>query len=52
MQVLTSMHESADGQAALENFQTTRFDAFPEGIEAATRRMREMMEIVKDIPMP
>src|SRR5690349_7264546 len=51
-QVLTSMHENADGQAALENFQTEKFDRFPEGIENATSRMREMMELVKDIPLP
>jgi len=52
VQVLTTMHENPEGRAVLENFQTTRFDAFPEGIETAAKRMREMMEIVKDIPLP
>jgi phosphonate transport system substrate-binding protein len=51
-QVLMSIHEGEAGQAALEAFQTTRFDEFPEGIELATGRMREMMEIVQDIPLP
>jgi phosphonate transport system substrate-binding protein len=52
LQALTTMHESPDGQAVLEKFQTTRFDSFPEGIDTATSRMREMMEIVKNIPLP
>lgn len=51
-QVLITAHESEAGQAALEPFQTSRFDEFPEGIEAAQNRMREMMEVVQDIPMP
>ncbi len=51
-QILTTAHEDEAAQAALEAFQTTRFDEFPEGIEAAQARMREMMEIVQDIPMP
>lgn len=50
--VLTSMHESEAGQAALESFQTSKFDVFPDGINAATQRMREMMEIVKGIQLP
>ncbi len=50
-QILTTAHEDEAAQAALEAFQTTRFDEFPEGIEAAQARMREMMEIVQDIPM-
>lgn len=50
--VLTSMHETAEGQAALESFQTTKFDEFPDGINAATQRMREMMELVKGIQLP
>ena len=49
---LTTAHESAAGQAALEPFQTSRFDEFPEGIEAAQRRMREMMEQVQGLPLP
>jgi phosphonate transport system substrate-binding protein len=52
IRVLTSMHETDEGKAALETFQTSKFDEFPEGISAATARMREMMEIVKDIQLP
>jgi phosphonate transport system substrate-binding protein len=51
-QILTSMHETTEGAAVLENFQTEKFDEFPEGLEEATTRMREMMELVKDIPLP
>jgi phosphonate transport system substrate-binding protein len=51
-QILITAHESEEGQAALEPFQTTRFDEFPESIEAAQDRMREMMEIAQDVPMP
>jgi phosphonate transport system substrate-binding protein len=50
--VLTSMHETEEGQAALESFQTSKFDEFPDGISAATQRMREMMELVKGIQLP
>lgn len=49
---LIGMEETESGQAALKLFQTTQFDEFPEGIEAATRRMRAMMEVVKDIRLP
>lgn len=52
VRVLTTMHETEAGAAALEPFQTSRFDEFPEGIESATARMREMMELVKDIRLP
>jgi hypothetical protein len=52
IQVLTGMDENPDGQAALGTFQTSQFDEFPDGIDAAISRMREMMEIVKDIPLP
>lgn len=52
VQVLTGIHEDEAGQTALDAFQTTRFDEFPEGIELATGRMREMMELVQDIPLP
>jgi len=52
VQVLTSMHETEAGAAALEPFQTTQFDEFPQGIDAATARMREMMELVRDISLP
>jgi len=51
-QAMITAHETAEGQAALEPFQTTRFDEFPEGIEAAQGRMREMMELVQSIPLP
>jgi phosphonate transport system substrate-binding protein len=52
IRVLTAMHETEAGQAALEPFQTSRFDEFPEGIESATARMREMMELVQGIQLP
>lgn len=52
IQALITMHEDPNNSPMLEKFQTTRFDKFPEGIEAATSRIREMMEIVKDIPLP
>jgi phosphonate transport system substrate-binding protein len=51
-QILITAHDSEAGRAALEPFQTTRFDEFPEGIEAAQERMRDMMQEVQDIPMP
>lgn len=52
IRVLTTMHETEAGQAALEPFQTSRFDEFPEGIESATARMREMMELVQGLQLP
>jgi phosphonate transport system substrate-binding protein len=52
VQVLTTMHETEAGAAALEPFQTSKFDEFPEGIDAATARMREMMELVQGIQLP
>lgn len=52
VRVLTTMHETEAGAAALEPFQTSKFDEFPEGIESATARMREMMELVKGIQLP
>ncbi len=51
-QTLIGMDETEAGQAALEKFQTSQFDEFPEGIEAATATMREMMDLVQDIPLP
>ena len=51
VQVLTSMHETEAGAAALKPFQTSKFDEFPEGIETAAARMREMMELVGDISL-
>ena len=52
VKVMTTMHETEEGKTVLEPFQTTKFDVFPEGADAATRRMREMMNIVKDVPLP
>ncbi|NWG35809.1 MAG: phosphate/phosphite/phosphonate ABC transporter substrate-binding protein [Chloroflexi bacterium] len=52
VRALTTMHETEAGAAALEPFQTSRFDEFPEGIESATARMREMMELVNAIRLP
>ena len=52
IRVLTAMHETEEGQPALEAFQTTKFDEFPDGINTATQRMREMMELVKGIQLP
>jgi phosphonate transport system substrate-binding protein len=52
IKVLTTMHETEAGKAALEPFQTTKFDEFPDGINAATSRMREMMELVQGIQLP
>jgi len=52
IRVLTTMHESEAGAAALKPFQTTKFDEFPEGIESATARMREMMELAQGISLP
>jgi phosphonate transport system substrate-binding protein len=51
-QVLINVNEDESGQGPLEAFQTTQFDEFPEGIEAAIAHMREMMEIAKDISLP
>lgn len=52
IRILTTMHETEAGQVALESFQTSKFDEFPDGINAATQRMREMMDLVKGIPLP
>lgn len=52
VQVLTTMHETEAGAAALEPFQTSKFDEFPQGIDVASARMREMMELVQDIQLP
>jgi len=52
IQILITAHETEGGATALVPFQTSRFDEFPEGIEAAIERMREMMAIVQYIPMP
>jgi phosphonate transport system substrate-binding protein len=52
IKILTTAHETEEGRVALEPFQTSKFDEFPEGIETARERMREMMEIVQEVPLP
>lgn len=39
------------GVAALDPFQTSKFDRFPEGIEEASATMRKMVEIINTIPL-
>jgi len=51
-QILTTLHASETGKSALASFQTTRFETFPGGADAATRRLREMLSIVKGISLP
>ncbi len=52
-QILINAHSTEEGRAALQAFdETARFDQFPEGIDAALSRMRELKEIVQDIPLP
>lgn len=51
-QILLTADKTEEGQAALEPFQTTRFDHFPEGIERASATMREMVNIINTIPLP
>ncbi len=52
IQTLTRLHESEIGKSALASFLTTQFETFPGGADAATRRMREMLAIVKKISLP
>ena len=52
IQVLTTAHLTEEGKVALEPFQTSKFDEFPEGINATGDRMRDMMEVVEGIPLP
>jgi phosphonate transport system substrate-binding protein len=49
--VLIAADESPEGQAVLENYQTSQFDDFPEGIEAAQEEMRAIMDTVQAIPL-
>lgn len=50
---LIEMENSDEGLAVLETFgNTDRFDAFPEGIEAAFARMREIRDVVQAIELP
>ncbi len=51
-EILIAMDEDEPAADALEAFQTTQFDDFPEGIAAAQNRMREMMEVVQGISIP
>jgi len=49
--LLVNIHEDDTAVEALDAFdKTTRFDEFPEGIEAALENMRAMKEIVQTIP--
>ena len=52
IQVLVNAHEAEAGSAALVPFQTTRFDEFPQGIDAASEQMRAMMQIVQGLTLP
>ncbi len=51
-EVLLTAHETEAGLAALDPFQTSKFDRFPEGIETASKSMRNMVEIINEIPLP
>jgi phosphonate transport system substrate-binding protein len=48
--LLINANEDEDAAAALEAFQTTEFDEFPEGIDDALNQMRDLMEVVQAIP--
>lgn len=50
--VLVAANEDPAAAAALEAFQTTEFDEFPEGLAAAQAEMRAMMERVQTISLP
>jgi len=52
IQILITTHESEVGQAILVPFQTSKFDEFPEGIEAAENRMRDMMGEILHLQLP
>ncbi len=52
IEILTSMDEDPAAKDALDAFQTTQFDEFPEGLTKATSNIREMIELIKDIPLP
>ena len=52
IQILLTIDQDESAEAVLKAFQTTKFDEFPEGIELATQRMREMMQTVQEIPLP
>jgi len=46
--VLLAMEEDEAGQAALEEFQTTEFDEFPEGYAAAMEQMQSLYGLVQE----
>ncbi len=48
--LLIDANEDEDAAEALEAFQTTEFDEFPEGIDDALNQMRDLMEVVLEIP--
>lgn len=52
IQTLTRLHESETGQMALSALQTTRFDTFPGGAESTMQRLRAMLTLVSQIPLP
>jgi phosphonate transport system substrate-binding protein len=46
--ILMGMHETTEGQAVLKEFKkTAKFDEFPEGVETALTRMRELYEMTR-----
>jgi phosphonate transport system substrate-binding protein len=51
-QALIALDDNPENQSTLKSFQTSQFDDFPEGIQAATTRMREMMELLQGITLP
>ncbi len=44
---LLVMDENEEGQVALESFQTTEFDEFPEGYAAAMEKMQTLYQLVQ-----
>jgi phosphonate transport system substrate-binding protein len=47
--LLTGLDEAEDGERVLESFEeTAQFDEFPQGIEAALTRMRELYDLVQE----
>jgi phosphonate transport system substrate-binding protein len=50
--VLIGMDEDPQAAEALDAFQTTQFDKFPQGIDAALARMREMIDLVSGVNVP
>jgi len=51
LKTLTTMHETETGQAALEVFQSSQFEAFPNADEIS-QRMQVMLATVENIPLP